>query len=111
MTTEHEMDVNIPATVTAVVAEFGARDKADLAMDELTKAGFSSEQVSFVARGAEHDGDRFIPGMLLVTVHAEGRNEDAERILRGAGAKKVTSGLVSATGEVLEESERAGTTA
>lgn len=111
MTTDREMDVHIPATVTAVVAEFGERDKADDAMDRLERSGFDSEQVSFVARGAEHDAGRFIPGSLLVTVHADGRNEDAERILRGAGATKVTSGLVSATGEVLEEGERAETTA
>jgi len=103
MDQKEELDVNIPSTVTAVVAEFGDRDKADGAVEALTDAGFGSEQVSFVARGAEHLGEKFIPGMLLVTVHAEGRDDDAMRILREQGASKVTSGLVSATGDVIEE--------
>lgn len=98
-----EVDVNIPSTVTAVVAEFQDRDQADKAVEALTRAGFGSEQVSFVARGAEHDGEKFIPGTLLITVHAEGRDQEAMRVLRDEGASKVTSGLVSATGEVLQE--------
>ena len=102
-TEQRDLDVNIPASATAVVAEFGDRGMADRAVESLTKAGFSPEQVSFVARGAEHDGDRFIPGTLLITVHADGRDADAERVLRDSGATKVTCGLVSATGEVLEE--------
>lgn len=100
---EQEVDVNIPSTVTAVVAEFADRPKAEAAEDALVAAGFSPEQVSFVARGAENEGGKFIPGKLLITVHAEGRDKDAERILRDGGATKVTCGLVSATGEVLEE--------
>jgi hypothetical protein len=100
-----ETDVNIPSTVTAIVAEFGDRDKAESVVDALEAGGFSSDQVSFVARGAEHDGDKFIPGVLLITVHADGRNDQAIRILNEGGATKVTSGLVSATGEVLEESQ------
>lgn len=100
---EPEHDVNIPSTAAAVVAEFGDRDKAESAVDALEGAGFSSEQVSFVARGAEHDGEKFIPGTLLITVHPDGRADDAERILRDGGATNVKSGLVSATGEVLEE--------
>ncbi len=104
MATERsDLDVNIPSTATAVVAEFQDRDHADGAVDALAKAGFKPEQVSFVARGAEHDGDRFIPGALLVTVHPDGRDADAERILRSGGATKVTTGLISATGEVIEE--------
>lgn len=100
-----EQDVNIPSTVTAVVAEFQDRDKAEAVVDTLERAGFNADQVSFVARGAEHDGDKFIPGALLITVHADGRDDDAMRILREAGASTVKCGLVSATGEVLEESE------
>lgn len=98
-----DQDVNIPSTVTAVVAEFADRAKAEAAEDALVTAGFSAEQVSFVARGAEHEGGKFIPGKLLITVHAEGRDEDAERILRDGGATSVKCGHVSATGEVLEE--------
>lgn len=101
----HEEQVNIPSTVTAVVAEFQDRSKAEKVVDTLEAKGFSSDQVSFVARGAEHDGEKFIPGVLLITVHADGRNDDATRILSEGGATKVTSGLVSATGEVLEEAE------
>lgn len=102
---QEEQDVNIPSNVTAVVAEFQDRDKAESVVDALEAKGFSSDQVSFVARGAEHDGEKFIPGVLLITVHADGRNDDATRILTEGGATKVTSGLVSATGEVLDENE------
>jgi hypothetical protein len=102
--TQHpDSDVNIPSTTTAVVAEFVERGKADDAVEALGKEGFRPEQVSFVARGAEHDGERFIPGALLVTVHPDGRMDDAERVLRQAGAANIRSGLVSATGEVIEE--------
>jgi hypothetical protein len=102
---QQETDVNIPSTVTAVVAEFGDRNQAEAAVDALEEAGFDSNKVSFVARGAETVDGKFVPGVLLITVHAEGRDADAERILRSGGATKVTCGLVSATGEVLEESE------
>ncbi|MGH2377046.1 MAG: hypothetical protein ACRDGT_01065 [Candidatus Limnocylindria bacterium] len=96
-------EVNIPSTTNAVVAEFEQRDKADGAVEALGRAGFKPEQVSFVARGAEHDGEKFIPGTLLVTVHPDGRNDDAERVLREQGAKEIRSGKISATGEVIEE--------
>lgn len=99
--------VNIPATATAVVAEFGDRDQAESAVEALEASGFSTEQVSLVARGAEHDGEKFIPGMLLITVHADGRDADATRILQERGAGKVTAGLISATGEVLDERDLA----
>ena len=98
-----EQDVNIPSTATAVVAEFSDRDQAEAAVDKLEGSGFAPDQVSFVARGAEHDGDKFVPGTLLITVHADGRDDDAARILREQGASTVKSGLISATGEVLEE--------
>lgn len=98
-------DVNIPSTVIAVVAEFGQREQADSAVEAITEAGFRPEQVSFVARGAEYEGDKFIPGALLVTVHADGRDRDAMRILQENGATKVKCGVISATGEVIEERE------
>jgi len=100
-----ETDVNIPSTVIAVVAEFAQRDQADDAVEAIVEAGFGTHQVSFVARGAAHDGDKFIPGALLVTVHADGRDRDAMRILQEHGATKVKCGVISATGEVIEERE------
>jgi len=100
---DHEQEVNIPSTATVVVAEFSDRDQAEAAVEALEKAGFNAEQVSFVARGAEHDGERFIPGTLLITVHTDGRDDDAMRVLREQGASTVKSGLISATGEVIEE--------
>lgn len=98
-------EVNIPSTAIAVVAEFAQRDQADNAVEAIIEQGFASHQVSFVARGAEHDGDKFIPGALLVTVHAEGRHKDAMRVLLAHGATKVKCGVISATGEVIEERE------
>jgi hypothetical protein len=91
------------ATPTAVVAEFHDRDQAESAVAALERSGSSPEEVSLVARGAEHEGDKFIPGTLLITVHAHGREDAVVRILREKGASKVTSGLISATGEVMEE--------
>jgi hypothetical protein len=105
-TDQNERDVNIPSAGAAVVAEFQDRAKADKAVDALAKAGFATDQISFVARGAEHEGDKFIPGVLMITVHPDGRADAASRVLREQGAAKVTSGMVSATGEVLEEGER-----
>ena len=105
MDRQQESEVNIPSTVIAVVAEFAQRERADSAVEAITQAGFRPEQVSFVARGAEHDGDKFIPGALLVTVHADGRDRDAMRILEEHGATKVKCGVISATGEVIEERE------
>lgn len=99
------IDVNIPSTVMAVVAEFGDRDRAEAAVEAIVQSGFRPEQVSFVARGAEHDGEKFVPGALLVTVHADRRDNDAMRILEEHGATKVTCGVISATGEVIEERE------
>lgn len=104
---DKDQDVNIPSTATAVVAEFGERDQAEKAVDALERSGFDPDQVSFVARGAEHEGETFVPGMLLITVHASGRDADAIRILREQGASAVKSGLISATGEVIEEREEA----
>jgi hypothetical protein len=105
-TDQNEQDVNIPSAEAAVVAEFQDRAKADKAVEALGKAGFGTEQISFVARGAETEGDKFIPGVLMITVHPDGRADDATRVLHEQGAAKVTSGMVSATGEVLDVGER-----
>lgn len=106
-TNEQDREVNIPSTVMAVVAEFRERAKVDAAVEALTSAGFRTEQISFVARGAEHLGEKFIPGTLMLTVHPEGREDAAMRILRAQGASNVTSGQVTATGEVLSGEEAA----
>jgi hypothetical protein len=98
-----EMDVKIPSDVTAVVAEFADRGAAERCVEELTRAGFGTDQISFVARGAETVNGRFVPGALLITVHATGREDRAERVLRGGGARDVKRGSVSAVGDVVEE--------
>lgn len=104
MTTEPE-EVKIPADVTAVVARFADRGVADRAVDALTKAGFGTDQISFVARGAETVDGKFVTGALMITVHPGARERDAMRVLRERGAADVRTGTVSATGDVLEESE------
>lgn len=104
-TDREELDVNIPSAATAVVAEFKDRDDADKAVDALTKKGFGTDQISLVARGAgEYDGV-FTPGVLMLTVHAGGKDADVMELLRKVGAHEVRHGIISATGEVLEESE------
>lgn len=103
---EAQEELKTPEEVTAVVAEFDERPESERAIEELLKAGFRNEQVIFVARGAEHVEGKFVPGMLLVTVHGEERNDEAIRILRKMGALKIKTGKISATGEVIEESEQ-----
>lgn len=104
-TDREELDVNIPSAATAVVAEFDDRDAADKAVDLLTKKGFGTDQLSVVARGAgEHEGV-FKPGVLMLTVHPGDREAEAMACLRDAGAHDIRHGIVSATGDVLEESE------
>ena len=104
MTTDREeMDVKIPSDVTAVVAEFADRGAAERCVEALTRSGFGTDQISFVARGAETVNGRFVPGTLLITVHATGREGAAERILRDGGAREIKRGSVSAVGEVVEE--------
>lgn len=104
-TDREELDVNIPSAATAVVAQFKGREEADTAVEALTKAGFGTDQISLVARGAgEHEGT-FVPGVLMLTVHAAGRDADAIRILRERGALDVTTGIVTVTGDVKAESE------
>lgn len=99
----NQEELKIPNEVTAVVAEFAERPQAESAIEELLKAGFTNEQATFVARGADHVEGKFVPGALLVTVHGDERNDEAVRILRKAGALKVKTGRISATSEVLEE--------
>ena len=108
MATEHEeLDVKIPSAAAAIVAEFRDRDKADDAVDVLRKSGIGDDQISLVARGAgEYDGV-FKPGALMVTVHAGGRDDLVRRTLSDHGAVEVSSGAVSATGEVVGIGEEA----
>lgn len=88
-TDREELDVKIPSDVTAVVAEFADRNAAERCVETLTRKGFGTDQISFVARGAETVDGRFVPGALLITVHATGREDEAERVLRDAGAHEV----------------------
>lgn len=104
-TDREELDVNIPSAATAVVAEFKERDDADSAVDALTKKGFGTNQISLVARGAgEHEGV-FQPGVLMLTVHSDGRDAEVMDLLRTLGAHEIRHGIVSATGDVMAESQ------
>lgn len=100
-----EENVNIPSSATAVVAEFADGAAADRAVEALTRAGFGTDQVSFVAHGAGTVDGRFVPGRLMITVHPGDREADATRILREQGAREVKAGVVSAVGEVVEPGE------
>lgn len=104
-TDREELDVNIPSAATAVVGEFRERDEADRAVDALTKKGFGTSQISLVARGAGEDEGVFQPGVLMLTVHPEGRDAEVMDLLRKLGAREIRHGIVSATGDVMEESE------
>jgi len=97
---EPQEQIKIPSEVHAVVAKFSDRGRADRAVEALTSAGFETDQITFVARGAETVDGVFKPGVLMITVHASGRDDEAVRILRGSGATDVEQGFVSATGEV-----------
>jgi hypothetical protein len=107
---EH-LDVNIPSAANAVVAEFRDRDQADAAVDMLTKKGYSTDQISLVARGAGVYDGVFQPGILMITVHSEGKDDEVSKLLRDAGAHEIRHGAVTATGDVeeLEEREEAST--
>ena len=101
-----ESEVRIPSEVHAVVAAFADRPKAEGAVEALTKIGFRTDQISLVARGAEEVDGRFVPGTLMITLHATGREDEAERTLRSSGATTVSRGRLSATGAVVEEGEK-----
>jgi len=97
-------EVHLPSEHVAVVAMFADREAAEAAIDALLAHNFSDDQLSLVARGAETDASgRFVPGGLMVTVSAKGRERDAERILRDHEAREVTTNQIGATGRVGEE--------
>jgi hypothetical protein len=102
--TEEPQEVNVPSEHVAIVAMFGDRDTAERAVDALLAAGFTDDQISLVARGAGNDETgKFVPGGLMVTVSAKGREQDAERILRDHEAREVSTNRIGATGKVGEE--------
>ncbi len=97
-------EVHLPSEHVAVVAMFADRETAEAAIDALLAHNFSDDQLSLVARGAETDASgKFVPGGLMVTVSAKGRERDAERILRDHEAREVTTNQIGATGRVGEE--------
>ena len=99
----HE-EVHVPSEHVAVVAMFADRDAAEAAVDALLAERFTDDQVSLVARGAGTDAaGAFVPGGLMVTVRAKGREDDAERILRQHEPRDVTTNRIGATGKVGEE--------
>ena len=102
--TEAPEEVNVPSEHVAVVAMFSDRGAAEDAVDGLLASGFADDQISLVARGAGSDeSGKFIPGGLMVTVSAKGREADAERVLRDHDAREVTTNRIGATGKVGEE--------
>ena len=100
---EQQMDVNIPRVKCAIVAEFEHRGAADDAVEALLAAGFTDDQLSVVARGAESSGGEFRPGALMVTARCTGNEEQAEAIMRRFAARSVRRDEVSATGEVEQQ--------
>ena len=97
-------EVQVPSEHVAVVAMFADRDTAETAVDALLERGFTDDQISLVARGAETDENgKFVPGGLMVTVSATGREGEAERVLRENKARDVTTNRIGATGRVGEE--------
>jgi hypothetical protein len=97
-------EVNVPSEHVAVVAMFADRDTAETAVDALLERGFTDDQISLVARGAETDeSGKFVPGGLMVTVTATGREADAEKVLKEHEAREVTTNRIGATGKVGEE--------
>jgi len=97
-------EVNVPSEHVAAVAMFADRDAAETAVDALQAKGFTDDQISLVARGAETDeSGKFVPGGLMVTVNAKGREDEAERVLKEHGAREVTTNRIGATGKVGEQ--------
>jgi len=97
-------EVNVPSEHVAVVAMFADRESAETAVDALLAQRFTDDQISLVARGAETDeSGKFIPGGLMVTVTAKGREDEAERVLKQHEAREVTTNRIGATGRVGEE--------
>lgn len=97
-------EVHVPSEHVAVVAIFADREAAEAAIDALLDQRFTDDQISLVARGADTDEHgKFLPGGLMVTVSAKGREEEAERLLREHEARDVTTNRIGATGKVGEE--------
>ena len=97
-------EVQVPSEHVAVVAIFADRETAETAVDALLERGFTDDQISLVARGADTDENgKFVPGGLMVTVRAEDRESEAERVLREHEAREVTTNRIGATGRVGEE--------
>ena len=65
-----------------VSAKFEELQDAEAAMERLKKAGFSEDQITMTTHGghAEKDGT-FVRGGIEVTVLADEKADDAERIL------------------------------
>jgi hypothetical protein len=102
--TDATPEVQVPSEHVAVVAMFADRAAAENAVDALLERGFTDDQISLVARGAETDASgRFVPGGLMVTVTAKSREEEAERVLKEHEAREVTTNRIGATGRVGEE--------
>ena len=79
-------------------------DTSETAVDALLAQRFTDDQISLVARGAETDeSGKFVPGGLMVTVTAKGREDEAERVLKQHEAREVTTNRIGATGRVGEE--------
>jgi hypothetical protein len=101
---DEAQEVQVPSEHVAVVAIFADRETAETAVDGLLERGFTDDQISLVARGADTDEDgKFVPGGLMVTVSAEDREGEAEVILREHEAREVTTNRIGATGRVGEE--------
>lgn len=102
--TDDVQEVQVPSEHVAVVAMFSDRATAETAVDGLQEKGFTDDQISLVARGAETDeSGKFVPGGLMVTVTAKGREAEAERVLKEHEAREVTTNRIGATGKVGEE--------
>ena len=102
--TDATPEVQVPSEHVAVVAMFADRAAAETAVDALLERGFTDDQISLVARGAETDeSGKFVPGGLMVTVSAKDRENEAESLLKKHEAREVTTNRIGATGRVGEE--------
>lgn len=97
-------EVHVPSEHVAVVAMFPDRETAESAVDALLEGGFTDDQISLVAQGADTDENgKFVPGGLMVTVTAKNREDEAERLLKDHEAREVTTNRIGATGKVGAE--------
>src|SRR5215467_10816159 len=71
-----------------IVGIFKDRSRADHAIDELKQAGFREDQVTvtFYSPQAAEESPRHADSRIIVTVQAEGREQDAVGILMNNGA-------------------------